>query len=50
MSSMVARKFRSADVTNLKGGYQEPFVIQNMFGTLHKFLIIKMAIMLNQIR
>jgi hypothetical protein len=27
MSSMVARGYKSADVTNLRGGYQKPYVV-----------------------
>jgi hypothetical protein len=27
MSSMVARAYKSANATNLKGGYQKPFVV-----------------------
>jgi hypothetical protein len=44
MNSMVVGRYKSANVTNMKGGYQKPYVVTTLI------LIIYMVIMLGQTR
>jgi hypothetical protein len=44
MNSMVVGRYKSANVTNMKGGYQKPCVVTTLI------LIIYMVIMLGQTR